>query len=137
MYFYTQLARFPLNIPALPTIDQQKTLSATQTNTEMTLLIQGFELYFYQKKQIPLDRVAAFVKRLSTLSLSLSTPSLLACLSLLKSLFIKFPKLDCLLDQEEKVGTGVYRRHLNDPELAHATSTHLWELHFLKASFFI
>ncbi|KAJ3404070.1 hypothetical protein HDV05_007364, partial [Chytridiales sp. JEL 0842] len=40
----------------------------------------------------------------------------------------KHPKLQQLLDSEERLGTGIYKPFLDDPELCNPYATNLWEL---------
>ena len=103
--------------------------------SELGLLLQGFELMFNRKKSMPLERIAAFVKRLATSSLYMSSNGTLASLSIIKSLMIKFPKLDVMFDSEAGSGNGVYSPFLDDPDLSNATSANLWELTLLKTHY--
>lgn len=103
-------------------------------NSELDLLLKGFELMFRHKKSMPLERVAAFVKRLATASLCMPRNGILASLSIIKSLMVKFPKLDVMFDCEGG-GNGIYSPFLDDPDLSNACATNLWELTQLKTHF--
>lgn len=102
---------------------------------EIELLLQGLELMFFRKKQIPLARVTAFVKRVAVMSLSMAPSGILACLAMIRSLMVRFPKLDSLFDAESRVGTGVYSPYLDDPELCNAVTSNLWEISHLTVIF--
>jgi nucleolar complex protein 3 len=106
----------------------------SESKSEIDLLILGFELMFYRRKHVPKDRICSFVKRLSTMALVMPTNSLLACLSMLRSLLIRFPHLDCLLDNESRLGNGVYSPYLDDPDLCNSFATNLWELSILQVN---
>ena len=104
--------------------------------SEIELLLQGLELMFFRKKQIPLARVTAFVKRVAVMSLSMAPSGILACLAMIRSLMVRFPKLDSLFDAESRVGTGVYSPYLDDPELCNAMTSNLWEISHLTVPLF-
>lgn len=99
--------------------------------TEMELVLLGFELLFMRRKQMPLDRVASFMKRLVMVSLQLEVNEMLACLAMVRALLVKYPKLCHLLDPEARVGTGVYLPFLDDPDLTNVWASTLWELSVL------
>jgi nucleolar complex protein 3 len=131
---YTQMMRIPLSTESCRVEQEaagpggEMSHMAVLRHSDIHLLLQGFELVFFKKKQLPIQRVAAFVKRLATISLQLSSNALLACLAMIRSLMIRFPKLDILFDVESRMGTGVYRPYLDDLELANANATNLWEM---------
>ncbi|KAI8825104.1 CBF/Mak21 family-domain-containing protein [Fimicolochytrium jonesii] len=103
----------------------------TRSGSEIELALQGFELLFYKKRAVPVERVAAFVKRLATIGLHLPAHATLACLAIIRSLIIRFPRLESLMDAEGRIGTGVYRPLLEDPELSNPFATNMWELTLL------
>ncbi|KAJ3148971.1 Nucleolar complex protein 3 [Irineochytrium annulatum] len=98
---------------------------------EIELALMGFDILFGRKKQVPIARTAAFVKRLATVALQLPVHAILACLSILRATFIKHPRLQQLLDTEERLGSGSYKAMLDDPELCNPFATNLWELTIL------
>jgi nucleolar complex protein 3 len=131
---YTQMMRIPLSTGSC-VVEQDLASPVGEMNhmavlrhSDIHILLQGFELVFYRKKQLPIQRVAAFAKRLATISLQLAPNALLACLAMIRSLLIRFPKLDILFDVESRMGTGVYMLYLDDPELANANATNIWEI---------
>ncbi|TPX44216.1 hypothetical protein SeLEV6574_g04632 [Synchytrium endobioticum] len=96
------------------------------------LLLTGLELMLLKKKQVPIDRVAAFAKRVASLSTQLPSHGTMACLGILRSLLIKYPKLGLMLDAEGRIGTGEYKAMLDDPDLCNAFATSLYEFHTLR-----
>ncbi|QRW00048.1 nucleolar complex-associated protein [Ceratobasidium sp. AG-Ba] len=82
----------------------------------------------------PIWRVAAFAKRLLTASLQF--PPLLAvkALEFVVSLIKKHPQLDAMLETDERVGNGVYRPDVDDPQLANALGVGggVWEVRVLR-----
>ncbi|KAJ3174945.1 Nucleolar complex protein 3 [Geranomyces variabilis] len=145
---YAQMMRLPMNASAAVAVagtskDRQRRLQRvakgvdaapgavhleSRSGSEIELALQGFELLFYKKRAVPVERVAAFVKRLATVALHLPPHAVLACLSIIRSLVIRFPRLESLLDAEGRIGTGVYRPLLEDPELSNPFATNMWEL---------
>ncbi|KAJ3022733.1 Nucleolar complex protein 3 [Thoreauomyces humboldtii] len=143
---YAQLMRLPMNASAAVAVqgtskDRQKRLETvansvapgathleSRSGSEIELALQGFELLFYKKRSVPAERAAAFVKRMASIALHLPPHAVLACLSIIRSLIIRYPRLESLLDAEGRIGTGIYRPLLEDPELSNPFATNLWEL---------
>ncbi|KAJ3271256.1 Nucleolar complex protein 3 [Terramyces sp. JEL0728] len=48
--------------------------------------------------------------------------------SMLKKNRERFPRLECLIDEEGKVATGIYQPFLDDPNMCNPFATSLWEL---------
>ena len=107
-------------------------LSKRESCAEMELLLKALELMFYKKKHIPIERVAAFTKRLAYMSLYLSSNETIGSLAMIKSLFIKFPRLDSFLDVESKLDMNLFQPFVEDPELSHSLATNIWELSLLQ-----
>ncbi|KAJ3018790.1 UNVERIFIED_CONTAM: Nucleolar complex protein 3 [Siphonaria sp. JEL0065] len=108
-----------------------KKMSDVHSRSEIELVLMGLDLLFCRKKQIQIDRCAAFIKRLASISLHLKPNAVLACLSLQRALFVKHSRLQQLLDPEERLGTGIYKPYLDDSELCNPFATNLWELSYL------
>ncbi|KAL8621272.1 hypothetical protein ACOMHN_008097 [Nucella lapillus] len=87
-----------------------------------------------RKKQVTQQRVLAFVKRLSTMSLHQLPQASAAFLAMARCMVSMFPYADILYDQEA-CSSGVYMPFLQEPEHCHASSAVLWELHSLKKHF--
>ncbi|TPX36912.1 hypothetical protein SmJEL517_g00999 [Synchytrium microbalum] len=105
---------------------------ASDRGNILALMLSGLELMLLKKKQIPIDRVAAFAKRMLTIMTQLPSNGALACLNIMRSLLIRYPKLTLMLDPEGRLGTGEYKPFLEDPDLSNAFSTSMWELSLMK-----
>ncbi|TPX66830.1 hypothetical protein SpCBS45565_g04211 [Spizellomyces sp. 'palustris'] len=140
---YTQLMRLPMNPEAALAVAGTQAMAErraqqaksskivhieNKSGSEIELALHGFELLFYKKRQVPAERVAAFVKRLAIAALHLPANAVLACLAIIRSLIIRFPRLESLLDAEGRLGTGIYQPMLDDPELSNPFATNLWEM---------
>jgi nucleolar complex protein 3 len=58
----------------------------SQFDTESDMLIKGLELMFLRKRQVPLDRLAAFIKRFTMVALNMPNKTVLRCVGLLQKL---------------------------------------------------
>ncbi|KAI9009804.1 nucleolar complex-associated protein-domain-containing protein, partial [Gaertneriomyces semiglobifer] len=125
---YTQLMRLPVNSEASIALAGTAAEARRRSGSELELALKGFELLFYKSRMIPVERVASFAKRLATVALHISANGALACLAMIRSLIIRFPRLESLLDAEGRIGTGIYQPLLNDPELTNPFATNLWEM---------
>ncbi|KAI9207010.1 nucleolar complex-associated protein-domain-containing protein [Polychytrium aggregatum] len=128
---YSQMMRAPLN-PSVAWTGSDH-ISESKARSLIELILLAFDLLFCKRKQLSMDRVSAFVKRLAVISIHLPSNALLACLHMIRALVIKYPKLEYLLDTE-RLGTGVYRPMLDDPDLCNPYVTNLWELALLRVS---
>lgn len=93
------------------------------------------EMLKKRRKQVPVQRVAGFVKRLCTVSLQSQANSALAFLAYVKTFLQSHTKVQALLDSDS-LGTGVFRPDVNDPELSNADSSTAWELALLGTRHF-
>lgn len=87
-----------------------------------------------RRKQVSQQRILAFIKRLTTLSLQQNSGGAVAYLSAVRQYIHSFKYSDVLYDNEVQ-GSGVYLPYLEDPEHCCANSTVLWELHLLRNHF--
>ncbi|XP_017296248.1 nucleolar complex protein 3 homolog [Kryptolebias marmoratus] len=87
-----------------------------------------------RRKQVSLQRVMAFIKRLSTLSVHVLPNASVGILAANRATMHSFPKCDFLLDNEIQ-GSGFYLPELDEPEHCNAQNTALWELHMLQRHF--
>lgn len=76
-------------------------------------------------------RIAAFAKRLLTAATHLPPASAVRALEFVHSLFMKHPQLDALLGTDDRAASGVYRPDVEDPQLANAFASSVWELQLL------
>ncbi|KAJ3323821.1 Nucleolar complex protein 3 [Boothiomyces sp. JEL0866] len=80
------------------------------------------------RNEVPIERVCSFIKRLGTLAATSPVNSALACLNTIKNALTRFPRLECLIDEEGKVSTGIYQPFLDDPNMCNPFATSLWEM---------
>ncbi|KAA3679532.1 uncharacterized protein DEA37_0006149 [Paragonimus westermani] len=89
-------------------------------------------LLIRRRRDVPVNRVLAFVKRLTCAALIMSEPSCTgAILVRLIHLILLFPRCEVLFDSETEIG-GAYRPDVDDPELCLPASACLWELKLLE-----
>ncbi|KAI7878590.1 nucleolar complex-associated protein 3 [Lichtheimia hyalospora FSU 10163] len=100
--------------------------------SESDMLIRGLELMFVKKRQIPIDRMAAFIKRFCIVALNMPTKTVGNCMQLVKRLISKDRRLDALVQSEDRAASGVYMPYLQDPELCNPFGTNLYELFLYK-----
>ncbi|KAF0686755.1 Aste57867_21460 [Aphanomyces stellatus] len=90
------------------------------------------EAVFIKRKEIVVDRVAAFIKRLLLVSMFLYPNQILAVSALIRSLFHRYSKLHQLLENDQdRVASGVYRADVNDPDFCNPFASACWELSLL------
>ncbi|KAL3662585.1 hypothetical protein V7S43_012438 [Phytophthora oleae] len=95
-------------------------------------LLQCVEAVFLRRKEIVVERVASFVKRLLVVAQHLPPHQALAILSLLRALFHRYSKLQQLLESDlDRVASGEYRADIDDPDFANPFSSACWELALL------
>lgn len=88
---------------------------------------------FVRRKEIVVDRVAAFIKRLLLIALHLQPHQVLAVLATIRSLFHRYSKLQQLLESDvDRVAAGEYRADVDDPDFTNPYSSALWELALLS-----
>ncbi|XP_071491607.1 nucleolar complex protein 3 homolog [Diadema antillarum] len=87
-----------------------------------------------RRKQVTVQRVLGFLKRLATLALLGLPNAAIAYLATLRNLMKWYPKTDVLLDNES-MGSGMFSPELGDPEHCHAQNTALWELPVLQTHY--
>ncbi|KAH9105025.1 hypothetical protein AeMF1_019025 [Aphanomyces euteiches] len=90
------------------------------------------EAVFIKRKEIVVDRVAAFIKRLLVVSMFLYPNQILAVSALIRSLFHRYSKLHQLLENDQdRVASGIYRADVNDPDFCNPFASACWELSLL------
>ncbi|KAI9033758.1 nucleolar complex-associated protein-domain-containing protein [Phycomyces nitens] len=97
-------------------------------DAESELMIKSLELMFLKKRQIPINRMAAFAKRLAMSALYMPNKIVLQCLGIIHRLLQKDRRLDALVQSEDRAASGVYLPLLGDPELCNPFGTSLYEL---------
>ncbi|RKP09789.1 nucleolar complex-associated protein-domain-containing protein [Thamnocephalis sphaerospora] len=113
------------------TPSEQKTRAATDAE----LVMRGLDALLLQRKHVPVERVAAFLKRIATASLHLSPAMAVQSLDRIRSVIQRKAQLDTLLsDEDGRLGNGVHLPELDDPDLCNPLATSMWELALFKAS---
>ncbi|KAJ3370308.1 Nucleolar complex protein 3 [Kappamyces sp. JEL0680] len=123
---YTQVSRLAFRPGAFDRMDADGELAK---RNEIELLLGGLDSMLKKNREIPIERIASFVKRVASLSLSTPGNCAISCLFFTKRALSKFPRLECLLDEEGRVATGIYDPYLDDPNLCNPFATSLWELY--------
>ncbi|KAJ2996477.1 Nucleolar complex protein 3 [Globomyces sp. JEL0801] len=129
--FYTSLYIQISRLAFRPgSFDQPRVLSQQflKQRNEIELMLCGVESMLKKNREVPIERVAAFVKRLASLSLATPGNSALACLYTIKSALTRFPRLHSLMEEDGRVATGVYNPYLDEPNMCNPFATSLWEL---------
>lgn len=101
------------------------------------VLAEALKTMLWEGKQQDMQRAAAFIKRLSTFSLSFGSAEAMAALVTLKHLLQKNAKCRCLLENDAGGGSlsGLvvkYQPDASDPNLSGALASVLWELSLLS-----
>ncbi|OZJ02130.1 hypothetical protein BZG36_04585 [Bifiguratus adelaidae] len=113
---------------------------STGTNIPLTddrdlpvdVFIQAAKKLLLGNRKIPVERTAAFAKRLSTSALNLPETVNKLLLPTILDMFKKHSRVDALLSSEEAAGNGVYLPMAEDPELCNPFATSLWEMALLQ-----
>ncbi|XP_028651303.1 nucleolar complex protein 3 homolog [Erpetoichthys calabaricus] len=107
-------------------------LHAGESNDDMIIVLRCIDAMLNKRrKQVTLQRVLAFIKRLTTVAAHVLPNSSIGILASLRVLMHTFPKSDILLDSESH-GSGTYLPELDEPEYCNPQNTALWELHVLQ-----
>lgn len=118
--FYTHF--YPLLEPSMA--------SPSRYSILLPLVIRSLELMILHRRVLALDRVAAYAKRILTLSLHLPPQCVLAVLIVLNLIYRKYPKTQQMLDTEIS-GMGHYMPEVADPEHCNAFAATAWEFSLL------
>ncbi|KAJ0392375.1 hypothetical protein P43SY_011879 [Pythium insidiosum] len=98
----------------------------------LPVALQCVEAVFLRRKEIVVDRVAAFVKRLLLIAMSLEPHQVLAVLAVLRSLMHRYTKVQQLLESDvDRVASGEFRADVDDPDFTNPLATACWELALL------
>lgn len=119
--FYTHLYKNLLHI------------HAGNSSEDIPLLLTCLDLAFIKRrKQVTIQRVFAFIKRMTSIAMHLNVEGTLSILAVIKLLMQNHRSADILLDTDTSQGSGVYLPELEEPEYCNANTTALWELHVLQ-----
>uniref|UniRef100_A0AC34QBD5 CCAAT-binding factor domain-containing protein n=1 Tax=Panagrolaimus sp. JU765 TaxID=591449 RepID=A0AC34QBD5_9BILA len=107
-------------IPSIPFEKSEKS-----KDERIEVLVESIVLMLNRrKKQVSLVRVAAYVKVLLAICFMLSTRHCAAVLACLRSLFISFPGLLRMVEEDtDVVMNGVYRPEVADPDICNALAS--------------
>ncbi|KAJ1343936.1 hypothetical protein BSLG_001486 [Batrachochytrium salamandrivorans] len=109
-------------------------LKSTFRPFKIGLMLLVLEIMFQRPQDMAINRVASFVKRLSTVALNLTDNASIAALSVVHKIIMRLPRLHSLLDGEETIGSGVYKPYVQDVDLCNPFATSLWELTIMAES---
>ncbi|KAM8889197.1 nucleolar complex protein 3 homolog [Synchiropus picturatus] len=110
-------------------------LNAGASNDDIIIVLHCLDaMVIRRKKQVTLQRVMSFIKRLSVLSLHVLPNASVGLLAASRAALQSFPRCDVLLDNEVQ-GSGFYLPELDQPEHCNTQNTALWELHPLLKHF--
>uniref|UniRef100_A0A158Q8E1 NOC3-like protein n=1 Tax=Elaeophora elaphi TaxID=1147741 RepID=A0A158Q8E1_9BILA len=108
--FYWSMYRL---LPALAFEKQQDALANTLSLTLRTLDL----MINCRRKQVPVCRVAAYVKRLLALAFFMPSSAAASILLCIRSFFIAYPKLDCMVeDTDGSSYIEFFKPELDDPD---------------------
>eukprot|EP01126_Amoeba_proteus_P028277 TRINITY_DN2791_c0_g1_i15.p1 TRINITY_DN2791_c0_g1~~TRINITY_DN2791_c0_g1_i15.p1 ORF type:complete len:372 (+),score=79.26 TRINITY_DN2791_c0_g1_i15:737-1852(+) len=106
----------------------------SSTHTHPSLLsdaIECFQLMFTIRRELVMERLAAFTKRLLIMCLHLPANGTIAVLMVINKILMQYPKIQILLDNDY-VSAGIYQMELDDPEHCNAFASTLWEFSLLE-----
>lgn len=98
-----------------------------------TLLFRCLHSIFFGKTAsiAPPWRAAAYAKRLVECALLFPPSTAKQSFEFVRALMVKEPKLEAMLDTEERTFDGVYKAEMDDPQLMNPFASSLWELEVL------
>lgn len=109
-------------------------LNLGDSNDCVRLALDCVYKMLYHRKEVSLDRVAGFIKRLSLLLVGLESHQAITATAIIRILLNKYPKVQLLLDNDQLAG-GVYRPEVPEPEHSNALGTSLWEMSALQSHY--
>jgi nucleolar complex protein 3 len=106
------------------------TCSPAEQTELIPLTISCLQLMLYERRQLSMDRVAAFVKRVLIIAMQLQPNASIALLVVVRDLLRKYPKAQQLLDSEV-TASGEFLAEIDDPEHCNPFATQTWEFGLL------
>ena len=113
----------------------QTLATLTTDDDSVSTALMCVRLLLHERREVSLDRVAAFAKRLAICSLRLEPHQAVAALYNVRSLIVKYPKLTNMLEND-MLTTSVYRPELREPEHSCPFALAMWELLPLSEHYF-
>lgn len=106
-------------------------LSVAGNDIEVSTALRCCRLLLHERREVSLERVAAFVRRLGMTSMHFEPHQAIVGLFNVRGLVVKYPKLGILLEQDI-LSTSVFRPELREPEHSCPFSSPMWELDALS-----
>ena len=106
-------------------------LSSSTELSCIPILLECLDLMFLRRRQVSIERVASFVKRLSTLCLCVPPAFSAALLHFVHALLNRYPQVRQLFDDEPSASCGAFRDDIDDPDHANGRASAAWELTLL------
>ncbi|KAK4700143.1 nucleolar complex protein 3, partial [Phenoliferia sp. Uapishka_3] len=114
-------------------VTETSRITAKMAQTEADLLFRALAAIFLTPRSLPSPtRTYAFSKRLLTSSLQWPPESQLRTLAFLRSLLIREPKLEFMLETGDRRVDGKWRGAIDEPERAEPEGTCWWEAALYK-----
>ncbi|KAJ1948084.1 hypothetical protein IWQ62_006947 [Dispira parvispora] len=138
--FYTHLYAVIPDLACHPTLEaphqshatnQAITTQAAGVDSEADLLLKALEILFFKRERVPMDRAAAFAKRILMTCVHFPPNVTVKCIALVRMLVTKYSRLDQLLSSTETLSSGIYHLELPDPDLCNPFASCMWEIHAL------
>eukprot|EP00040_Diaphanoeca_grandis_P021963 m.117530 g.117530 ORF g.117530 m.117530 type:complete len:832 (+) comp28584_c7_seq1:97-2592(+) len=93
-------------------------------------------LLLNERREVSLERVGAFTKRLALVAIQLQRHNqTVTALSNIRTMMQRYPKLETLLDSDS-MSTAIYRPEVPEPEHSNPLATPLWELVVLNKHYY-
>jgi nucleolar complex protein 3 len=121
---YTILGR----MGARPGSVEGRKRGGVKTRGEVELVLRGVAFMLAKGRKVPMERVAAFMKRMATIALATPHNGAIAILKTIKRGLDKFPSLIAFVEEDGRLGTGVYDACRDDPQLCNPFATSMWEI---------
>lgn len=103
--------------------------SAAHLETTASLLFKCLNHIFFSRHFVsPPYRAAAFAKRLLETSCLLPPATAAKAVTFVRQLVGRYPKLEGMLDSEERMADGVYKAEMEDPQLVNPFATSFYEV---------
>lgn len=115
--------------------DADTPLESTPRARVIQVALRTIELMLLEQRSLSVVRVAAFVKRLLTVSLAFRPWEVHAVLQIVTAIVARYPKVAQMLSSEVSMGSGQYRPDADEPDYANPFATSLWEVALLHRSY--
>ncbi|KAL0269355.1 UNVERIFIED_CONTAM: hypothetical protein PYX00_007118 [Menopon gallinae] len=104
-------------------------LNAGTSHNDIPLVLKAADVVLLKRrKYVSLQRLLAFTKRLSLMTLQVLPNGALALLNIIREILQVNSSTDVLLDVDASIGQGIYYPEMDEPEYCNAGVSSLWEL---------